>query len=60
MALGIFSTLARITPIIINNIYIPFYYLIIAVCEGALGLRVVVIFTRTKGNDALLRKIILL
>ncbi|MCL4138913.1 UNVERIFIED_CONTAM: hypothetical protein GTU68_030572 [Idotea baltica] len=39
-----------------NELYISLFYLAIAVCEGALGLRILVLFTRDKGDDILSTK----
>lgn len=39
--------------------YIRLYYLVIRACEGAIGLRIVVVLTRSSGNDLIYRNNIL-
>lgn len=39
---------------IFNNYYLLLYFFVFAVCEGALGLRLIVVLIRTYGSDLLL------
>lgn len=40
--------------VLFNSYYVLIYFFVFAVCEGALGLSLVVILIRTYGNDLLL------
>lgn len=49
--LGIFWLLRITMSIVGREIYIGLYFLTLAVCEGALGLSLLVLIVRSHGND---------
>lgn len=51
IALAIFS-IFRLSPILLKSeIYSSFLFISIVVCEAALGLRLIILWVRKKGND---------
>lgn len=60
IALRVYAILSLVTILPKSISYTSLYYLAIAVCESALGLRIIVLFTRAKGSEMLDNKITLL
>nr|YP_009503145.1 NADH dehydrogenase subunit 4L [Gelasimus borealis]AXA13747.1 NADH dehydrogenase subunit 4L [Gelasimus borealis]AZZ73252.1 NADH dehydrogenase subunit 4L [Gelasimus borealis] len=51
MMLGIFWLLSVSMSMVGSEIYIGLFFLTLAVCEGALGLSLLVLIVRSHGND---------
>nr|QEX96211.1 NADH dehydrogenase subunit 4L [Sphaeroma terebrans] len=53
IALSLFLGLVIFTPMVFEDNFSVLFYLSIAVCEGALGLSILVLYARHKGSDQL-------
>nr|YP_009509561.1 NADH dehydrogenase subunit 4L [Tubuca polita]AUN44978.1 NADH dehydrogenase subunit 4L [Tubuca polita] len=51
MMLGIFWLLSTSMSMVGSEIYVGLFFLTLAVCEGALGLSLLVLIIRSHGND---------
>nr|YP_002327416.1 NADH dehydrogenase subunit 4L [Eriocheir japonica]ACJ44945.1 NADH dehydrogenase subunit 4L [Eriocheir japonica]UJM44178.1 NADH dehydrogenase subunit 4L [Eriocheir japonica] len=51
MMLGVFWLLSLQLSMVGSEIYISLFFLTLAVCEGALGLSLLVLIVRSHGND---------
>nr|UGW52807.1 NADH dehydrogenase subunit 4L [Isocladus armatus] len=56
IALSLFFGMTFFTSLNFLENYCALFYLTLAVCEGALGLSILVLYSRSKGHDSLTSK----